>query len=648
MQPEKQRILLVDDEPQVLLALEDLLGDDFAVLKTGSPEDALEMVANDREIAVVLSDQRMPQMTGDELLARIDASCDAKRILVTAFADLSAVIRAVNNGKLFAYVTKPWNPNDLIMMVQKAADHFRLTQELGRERRLLTSILHSLDEGIVAADREGNTLLFNPQAAKILGTAERQVNPETWARDFGVFTADGTQTLPPAVDPLLRAVAGEKVVELETLVKNGSARGATVAISGTPLVGDHDDVMGGVAVLRDVTKQRDLETQLSQAQKMEAIGRLAGGVAHDFNNLLVVIQSYAELLREDLIDHDSKRGDLDEILAAARRAAALTKQLLAFSRSEPVQPTELRLSEVVTGIERMLRRIIGEDIDLITDLAPSLGVVRADAGQLDQVVLNLSINARDAMQGGGQLRISTQNVSFGTESDSARIDIPPGEYVMLAVTDSGTGMDPETQRRLFEPFFTTKEVGQGTGLGLATVYGIVQQCGGHIRVYSELGHGTAFKIYFPRLDESPTVSTPPSNEATNNAATGTLLIVEDDSAVRQVAARVLRDRGYTVLEARRPSEARRICVEHGSTIDLLLTDVIMPECTGTELAHELSRLHPRMRVVFMSGYPGAAASRAGVLGTSGAYLEKPFSPASLTEKIVTAMKEGSNPSDGSN
>ncbi|HEY3253219.1 MAG TPA: response regulator, partial [Polyangiaceae bacterium] len=601
-----------------------------------------KMVANDRDIAVVLSDQRMPQMTGDELLARIDASSDAKRILVTAFADLSAVIRAVNNGQLFAYVTKPWNPNDLVLMVQKAADHFRLTQELARERRLLTSILHSLDEGIVAADREGNTLLFNPQAARILGTAARQVNPHSWAKDFGVFTADRKHTLSAASDPLLRAVAGEKVDEIETWVKNGTPRGATVAISGTPLVGDHDDVMGGVAVLRDVTRQRDLETQLSQSQKMEAIGRLAGGVAHDFNNLLVVIQSYAELLREDLAEHDPKRGDLDEIQAAARRAAALTKQLLAFSRSEPVQPTELRLSEVVTGIEKMLRRIIGEDIELITELAPSLGVVRADAGQLDQVILNLSINARDAMQGGGRLSISTQNVSFDADDDNADVDITPGDYVMLAVTDSGTGMSAETQRRIFEPFFTTKEVGQGTGLGLATVYGIVQQSGGQIRVYSELGRGTAFKIYFPRLDEVPSVRAPQSSETPVALGRGTLLIVEDDTAVRQVAARVLRDRGYTVLEARRPSEARRICAEHGSAIDLLLTDVIMPECTGTELAQELSRLHPRMRVVYMSGYPGGAASRAGAFGPGAAYLEKPFSPASLTEKITFALK-GSKP-----
>lgn len=640
MQAEKQRILLVDDEPQVLLALEDLLGDDFAVLKTASPEEALEMVANDREIAVVLSDQRMPQMTGDELLARINGSSDAKRILVTAFADLSAVIRAVNNGKLFAYVTKPWNPNDLIQMVQKAADHFRLTQELARERHLLTSILNSLDEGIVAADREGNTLLFNPQAAKILGTNQERFDPQTWARDFGIFTADRKRHLPAAVDPLLLAVAGERAAEVETWVKNGTARGATVAITGTPLAGDHDEVMGGVAVLRDVTRQRDLETQLSQSQKMEAIGRLAGGVAHDFNNLLVVIQSYAELLREEFSEHDAKRGDLEEILAAARRAAALTKQLLAFSRSEPVQPTELRLSEVVTGIEKMLRRIIGEDIELHTELAPSLGVIRADAGQLDQVILNLSINARDAMRGGGRLTISTRNVTIDGEYESAHVDIPPGEYVMLAVTDSGTGMDPETQRRIFEPFFTTKEVGQGTGLGLATVYGIVQQSGGHIRVHSEVGFGTSFEIYFPRLDETSATPEQISDEAATRTGSGTLLIVEDDTAVRQVAARVLRDRGYLVLEARRPSEARRICAEYGAAIDLLLTDVIMPECTGTELARELSALHPRMRVVYMSGYPGGGASRAGVLGPGSTYLEKPFSPATLSEKIVAVMKNG--------
>ena len=637
MQANKERILLVDDEPQVLLALEDLLGEDFAVLKTASPEEALSMVEHDREIAVVLSDQRMPQMTGDELLARIDASSDAKRILVTAFADLSAVIRAVNNGKLFAYVTKPWNPNDLILMVRKAADHFRLTQELSRERRLLTSILNSLDEGIVAADPDGNSLLFNPQAEKILGATANRVNSKTWAQVHGVFTADRKQLLAEENNPLLRAMAGQKAAEIETFVKNGSVRGATIAMTGTPLVGDHNDVMGGVAVLRDVTRQRELETQLSQSQKMDAIGRLAGGVAHDFNNLLVVIQGYAELIREDLSEGDSKRDDLEEILAAAHRAATLTKQLLAFSRSETVQPIELRLSDVVSGIEKMLRRIIGEDIELITELPPSLGVVRADAGQLDQVILNLSVNARDAMPNGGQLTISTHNVSFDAEYSTARIDIPPGEYVMLAVTDTGTGMDAETQMRIFEPFFTTKEVGQGTGLGLATVYGIVQQSGGQIRVYSELGHGTVFKIYFPRLDEAPTARDPQSPAAAAWSGTGTVLIVEDDSAVRQVAARVLKDRGYTVLEARRPSEARRACTEHGSTIDLLLTDVIMPECTGTELARELSQLYPHLRVVYMSGYPGGAAARAGALEPGAAYLEKPFSPATLAEKIRTAM-----------
>lgn len=637
MQVSKERVLLVDDEPQVLLALEDLLGEDFAVLKTASPEEALEMVAQDKDIAVVLSDQRMPKMTGDELLSRIDASSDAKRILVTAFADLSAVIRAVNNGKIFAYVTKPWNPNELLLMVRKAADHFRLTQELARERRLLNSILNSLDEGILAVDREGKSLLFNSQAERILGVGPRDVNPSTWASDYGVFAADRKQLLAPESNPLLRAMAGEKAAPQEAFVKNAWVRGATVTITGTPLLGDHGALTGGVAVLRDVTRQRELETQLSQSQKMDAIGRLAGGVAHDFNNLLVVIQSYTELLREGLPDNDSKRDDLEEILAAARRAAALTKQLLAFSRSEPVQPCELQLNDVVSGIEKMLRRIIGEDIELLTELTPSLGVVCADSGQLDQVILNLAVNARDAMPEGGQLLISTQNVTFDEEFAEAHHNVPAGEYVMLAVTDTGTGMEAEIQRRIFEPFFTTKEVGKGTGLGLSTVYGIVQQSGAHIRVYSEVGHGTSFKIYLPRLDRVTVADAAEPIAASEASGERTILIVEDDSAVRQVAARILRERGYVVLEARRPSEARSILRQHGSGIDLLLTDVIMPECTGTELAHELVQLYPLMRVVYMSGYPGAAAVRAGTLTAASAYLEKPFSPSTLIEKIRGAL-----------
>jgi PAS domain S-box-containing protein len=646
MQTEKERILLVDDEPQVLVALEDLLGDDFSVLKTASPEEALLIVERDHGIAVVVSDQRMPKMTGDELLARLAITSDARKILVTAFADLSAVIRAVNNGKIFAYVTKPWNAEDLVLKVRKAAEHFRLAQELARERRLLDSILNSLSEGIVAADRDGQILLFNAQAEKILGHGPRRISAETWALDYGVFASDRKQPLSAQDNPLLRAINGESIPEVEAFVRNERVRGSVVAIAGTPLGGGNNDVHGGVAVLRDVTQQRDLEEQLRQSQKMDAIGRLAGGVAHDFNNLLVVIQSYSELIREDLAPNNPTRDDLDEVLAATRRAAALTKQLLAFSRSEPVQPIDLQLTEVVSGIEKMLRRIIGEDIELFIELSPSRGMVRADPGQLDQVILNLVVNARDAMPDGGQLTIATQNVTLDGEYVGAHPSLDPGEFVMLAVTDTGTGMDAETQRRIFEPFFTTKEVGKGTGLGLATVYGIVQQSGGQIRVYSEVGRGTAFKLYFPRLEEAVLAASPRAPISAAPEAGGTVLVVEDDAAVRQVAARILRSNGYEVLEARRPSEARSVCDAHGAEIELLLTDVIMPDCTGPQLAQELTARYPAMRVVYMSGYPGGAAARAGALDSGAIYIEKPFSPKALIEKVRAAMTVRLEPGSG--
>ncbi|HEY3667298.1 MAG TPA: response regulator, partial [Polyangiaceae bacterium] len=563
-----------------------------------------------------------------------------RRILVTAFADLSAVIRAVNNGKIFAYVTKPWNPDDLRLKVHKAAEHFRLAQQLARERRLLDSIVTSMNEGIVAADREGKCLLFTPQAERILGKVSRDIDPLSWARHYGVFKENKTDLLPAQENPLLRAIAGEPSASVEVHVRNERVSGATVNITAAPLEGGRNGISGGVAVLRDVTQERELETQLSQSQKMDAIGRLAGGVAHDFNNLLVVIQSYVELVREDLPANDPARDDLAEVLSAARRAASLTKQLLAFSRSETIQPVPVQLNDVVSGIEKMLHRIIGEDIELSTRLSTELGIIRADPGQLDQVILNLSINARDAMPNGGQLVIETQNVSADSDYLVAHANVVPGDLVMLSVRDTGTGMDAETQRRIFEPFFTTKEVGKGTGLGLATVYGIVQQSGGQIRVSSELGRGSTFKVYFPRQESTvdPGASKAPS--VAPRVASGTILVVEDNVAVRQVASRILRERGYTVLEARHPAEARALCAELGAKIDLLLTDVIMPECTGPQLARELIERYPTLRVLYMSGYPGGAADRAGALEAGAAYIQKPFSPDALAEKIREVLGHG--------
>jgi PAS domain S-box-containing protein len=635
---EKRRVLLVDDEPQVLVALEDLLSEEFDVLKAQSGEVALEMIRGQPEIAVVITDQRMPKMTGDEFLTRLD-KYGATRILLTGYADLSAVIRAVNEGKIFAYVTKPWNAEDLWLTVHNAAEHFHLAQELTNERqrlqdktRLLDSILDCMGEGIVATDRGGKFLVFNRRAEKILGMGATDVSPDAWAGKFGLFLPDQKTPLPNEQLPMKRILNGESFVEVDMFVKNAAVPGTAVAVTATPLTGETGAVVGGISVLRDVTQQRQLEVQLIQSQKMEAIGQLAGGVAHDFNNLLAVIMGYGELLLGDFPPDDPKGNDVGEMLAAAKRGVALTRQLLAFSRQQMIQPTTLDLNEIVEGIEKMLRRIIGEHIRLSTKLQSDLAHFRADASQVEQILLNLTVNARDAMPEGGRLHIATRNETLDEATTAPHPGANPGEYVVLSVTDTGVGMSEETKKRVFEPFFTTKEVGKGTGLGLSTVYGIVRQSGGFIEIRSKLGEGSTFEVYFPRNEVGQATQQSSAPPAPLQKATETVLIVEDDEGVRVVASRILRDQGYTVLEARRASEARRIWEKHGATIDLLLTDVVMPDVNGPRLAEELTKTRPGLRVLYMSGYPGAGGL-AVPPGAALSCIEKPFTPSSLAAKV---------------
>jgi PAS domain S-box-containing protein len=625
----RDRVLLVDDEPQVLIALEDLLGDDFVVFTAGSAERALTLVEKEPDIAVVVSDQRMPQMTGDELLARLATSSDATRILVTGFADLSAVIRAVNNGKIFSYVTKPWNPEDLRVTIGKAAEHFRLSKELAYERSLLHDLMDSTPDGIYFKDRDLRFLRVNRAfafAMNSLGPERLVGNRLSELRSVAVDTAE--------IETEERRILSEGRAALAVMREYSTPTG-TLWLSETkaPVRGVHGEVLGLVGISRDMTEQRSLEQQFRQAQKMEAVGQLAGGVAHDFNNVLAVIQSYGALLLQQLPADDSKRADVGEILAATQRASVLTRQLLAFSRQQITQPRIISLNAVVADIENMLRRIIGEHIELTTVLSDSLGMVRADAGQIEQILMNLTVNARDAMPEGGKLTIETSNVQLDHEFAVLPAAVSSGEFVMLAVTDTGTGMDAETQKRIFEPFFTTKDVGKGTGLGLSTVHGIVQQSGGHIRMYSELERGTSFKVCLPRAyshGEAPRARHPSAPPA---VGVGTILVVEDDDAVRQVTMRILRESGYVVLEARRASEALDLGLKRGASIDLLLTDVVMPGLNGPKLAEELRRACPRLRVLYMSGYPGTSVSRDGSLEPGTGYLEKPFSPGSLTAKI---------------
>ncbi len=414
--------------------------------------------------------------------------------------------------------------------------------------------------------------------------------------------------------------------------KDGSDYQAQVTIS--PVQDAAGQVINYIIVQRDVTRRARLESQLRQAQKMEAVGQLAGGIAHDFNNHLTAILGYAELLLDDPALPEAVRSDLDEIRRAAQRSASLTQQLLIFSRKQVVQPQILDLNTIIPDMEKMLRRLIGEDIELAAVLDPDLGLVKAGVVQIEQIVMNLVVNARDAMPDGGQVTIETANVELDENYAQIHAGVVPGHYVMLSVSDNGIGMDQEVKAHIFEPFFTTKGEGKGTGLGLATVYGIVEQCGGHIQVYSEPGHGTTFKIYLPRRfgnkqgrrQDRVLVSSVQGHE--------TILLVEDDVAVRKLARQILERYGYDVLEAGYALEALRLSKQHTGVIHLLMTDVIMPGgMNGVELAGYLARLRPEIRVLYMSGYTGQAIARHGMLQPGVNLLPKPFTAVTLARQV---------------
>ncbi len=392
-----------------------------------------------------------------------------------------------------------------------------------------------------------------------------------------------------------------------------------------------------LAVLMDISGRRELEEQLRQAQKMEAVGMLAGGVAHDFNNLLTIITGYSQLILNNLKENDPNRHSAEQIMKAGERAAALTKQLLAFSRRQVLQLRVLDLNRLVTSLGAMLQRLIGEDIDLRLSLKPDLGRVSADPGQLEQVIMNLVVNARDAMPKGGILTLETANMELDAGYALRHIAVKPGSYVMMAVSDNGTGMDTATKARLFEPFFTTKGSGKGTGLGLSTVFGIVKQSGGSVDVYSEPGKGTSVKVYLPRIDQ-PVAVEPTNLRKVVRRGWETILLVEDDEMVRTLVKETLEAQGYRMLEAGGPVEAKRISEHFPGTIHLLITDVVMPKVNGRELALQLIRRRATMRVLYMSGYTDNAVLNSGILAKDVAFLQKPFTPGGLIEKVREVLE----------
>jgi nitrogen-specific signal transduction histidine kinase/ActR/RegA family two-component response regulator len=411
-----------------------------------------------------------------------------------------------------------------------------------------------------------------------------------------------------------------------------------VTVSAVPF--ERDGAPGALVFFNDVSEQtrseaerRLLEDQFRQSQKLESVGRLAGGVAHDFNNLLMIIAGYSQMLQDDTELHDHLRDPLEQISRAAARAADLTRQLLAFSRRQISAPQKLAVNELLGGIEKMLRRLIGEDIRLSLSLSPDAGAIAVDPGQFEQVIMNLAVNARDAMPQGGKLAIETARMVAGDSSALSRLAIPPGVYAAVTVSDTVTGMSAEAKAHVFEPFFTTKEAGKGTGLGLSTVYGIVKQSGGFIWVYSELGKGTSFKIYIPRVDQAEEHPGAPKPTAEVPTGTETVLLTEDEQDVREIAREFLESGGYKVVEAKDASEAVQLARQHNGAIDLLVTDMVMPGMTGQELAVQLQREYPGLCIVFMSGYSEHAATEMANADPTVRLLSKPFSRGALLRTV---------------
>jgi PAS domain S-box-containing protein len=496
---------------------------------------------------------------------------------------------------------------------------------LEEKNALLHSIFDGTGDALFIKDLEGRYVIVNQAFAEFLTLTPDQIAGKSTAQ---LMDSVATNILTEQDRAVLETGVVRSFEYELTIGEKPRAFFATKA----PYRDASGKIIGLVGAFRDISEYRAMEDRLRQSQKMEAIGTLAGGVAHDFNNILMVISGYGSVLADALSADPKLRGHVEQIQKAGERAASLTRQLLAFSRKQAIQPVPLNLNHVVTGIEKLLHRLIGENIAIITNLPTDPGMVLADAGQMEQVILNLAINARDAMPEGGRLTLEIKNSQIASLT-AAPNNFKPGRYLELIVSDTGVGMDLNVQSRVFEPFFTTKPAGKGTGLGLSTVYGIVQQANGHVTFTSQPGRGTTFRVYLPRIDSKQPAGL--LSDANIAALDGqeTVLLVEDDPSVCELVRAVLTSHGYTVLSARRPQEAKMLCETHAGRIALLLSDVIMPEMNGGELSRRLAESNPQMKVLFMSGYIDDALVRKGIKEKDVAFLQKPFSPLSLAKKV---------------
>ncbi len=621
-------ILIVDDNPVERELLRGLLAPLAGRIEL-APDGTMALAAAAAQPPdLVLLDVMMPAPDGYEVCRRMrqdSALADVPILMITSLEDRKACLAGLEAGA-DDWLTIPFDAEALLAKVRtilRLNRHRRLSLEKGRFERLV----ELSPNGILIVDTDGRIRFCNSAYLKMLQLDAAAKVMDRPLYDF--IEADHVAACRLCFDRLCRDPRQTERIELSFIQQGG--RAIPVEIDAGLLPWDGHDMIQIIA--RDLSERRALENQLLQAQKLEIIGRLAGGVAHDFNNLLSVINGYSELVLAELPLESPLRETMTDIRKAGERAAGLTHQLLAFSRKQIMKMQVINLTDIVREMEKLLRRLIGEDIELTTTFEPRPCLVKADPQQLGQVIMNLAVNARDAMPHGGRLMIEIATVELDAATTGNHPEISPGRYIMLAISDTGIGMTDEIKTHIFEPFFTTKKEGKGTGLGLSTVYGIIKQSGGHILVYSEPAHGTAFKIYFPCVAETADGNASESVARATARGTETVLLVEDDEGVRKVIGGVLRASGYRVLEAADGDEALAWCEPRHGPIHLVVTDLIMPLMSGRQLSEILAGLRPDLKILFISGYPDHSVVERGMVSARDHFLQKPFTPEQLARKV---------------
>jgi len=634
---------------------DDLFGKPAVVLRVEKPRDifaqgldTIQLLVTSLLVIGLCFGASMAVLLERLLLARLARLiADVNRI--GSRSDVTARVAANGRDELASLAGALNKMLDALQHSQTELRESVTQQKLAADRlRLQAAALDSAANAIVLTDRAGTIEWVNPAFTRLTGYTFAEVYGEVWS----ALKAGSHE--PAVYDELWQTVLSGKVWQGELVSRRKDETEYTARMTIAPVADEQGQVAHFIAIKEDITEQKTLQEQFLQAQKVEAVGRLAGGVAHDFNNILTAINGYTELLLRKLPPEDPRFRLAEQIRKSAERASGLTRQLLAFSRKQALQPRILNLSNVVTDIEKMLRRLIGEDIELHTIRGAAVGNVRADPAQIEQVIMNLAVNARDAMTNGGKLIIEVARATLHEDYTRQHGDVEPGEYVMLSVTDTGSGMTDEVRAHIFEPFFTTKPQGKGTGLGLATCYGIVKQSGGHIDVFTELGKGTTFRIYLPRVDAD--ADQQPEKPKLLDWASGkeTILVAEDEPDVRNLTVGILRDLGYRVMEASNGKEGIRVAEENATDrIDLLFTDIVMPQLDGKQLADWFGTARPDTKVLFTSGYTADAMIQHGISEDRIAFLEKPFTPEVLAQRVREVLDgresgpAGSSPGTGS-